>query len=449
MRELLRQRAPSLLTKILRWRRLDRWELLLRRVGTLLFRMGIRVAGGAGVVPRQEEERSGFLIVSLSGHVGDTVMLMPLIETLHAMYPGEPMDAAVDVAGEQLLRMVPELRRVYGLRFSPGIPETLGMSSRRVMEVVRGFWREMRGCRPAVCLLPRWGDDVFRSAYLAALTGAGRRIGFASDVGVPRYRGARYRDRLLTEAIGGGHGIHEPMRMLRLLTASGLARSGTPLPRSETTVGALVRIAKQGDWRGIAARIGMREDRPFAVIAPGTTQARKIWPIERWVAVTAELLGSGLEVVVLSGRQDAGIARALHEASGGMTRLAAGVTSLPESVTLLGHAAAFAGSDSGPGHIAGALGVPCAILFIGSREADGDDPFSPERNRPMGPYVGVCQPRCATAPCVGSCEATMAHCILEITLGEVMEALRTQMRRKEQVEGGREEIAMGSGWSGA
>lgn len=436
----MRDRSSGGATGALRRWQPEAWEGRLRRLGTAAFRVGVAVARALGVLPGSRG-RSGFLIVALSGHVGDTVMLMPLIEALRERFPAEPIDCAVDAAAAPLLRMLPEVRSVYGLRFSPGPLEELGASRRRVAEVVREFWREMRAARPAVCLVPRWGDDLFRSAYLALLTGAPRRIGFASDVGAPRYRTATYRDGLLTEAVRGGSGMHEPMRFLHLLTAAGLAGDGAVLPRSEDRVPGLMRIAERGDWAAIARRFGIGEGQRFGVIAPGTTQPKKIWPVDRWVEVVRSLQAWGLEVVVLSGRQDAGLARELHEACGGTTRLAAGVTSLPESVTLLSRATAFAGSDSGPGHLAGALGVPCAILFIGAKGVDADDPFSPERNRPMGPYVGTCQPGRAVTPCVGACGADEAHCILTISVRDVTETLQAAIERRELAEGRREPLA--------
>ena len=129
----------------------------------------------------------------------------------------------------------------------------------------------------------------------------------------------------------------------------------------------------------------------------------------------------GPEIVILSGPGDADVARQLYTSDNRQAILVAGVTTLTESVTLMSHAAMFLGNDSGPGHIAGALGVPTLIVMASHEECRPSGPSSPTRIRPFGPHVVCCQPKHCLSPCDDYCTADAAHCITGISVEEALD----------------------------
>jgi len=362
------------------------------------------------------------LIVNLTPYLGDTVMQIPMIEALRAANPGARIDYAVEESAAPLLRMMSELDNVYALRLGRIPPVGLRPAMSRGLLVVREYWKHMRSCAPTVCLLPRWGDDLFRSMVLAYLTGAPRRIGFSWSV-VADARPAPYRDAFLTDICHGGRGQHEPIRFCHLANHAGLIPHAFLDRFSTGVVPSLQRIAATPDWEQLAERLCVRADAPFAVIAPGASQPKRLWPLERWADVMAELRTRGLHVVLLSGPSDADLAHDLQKRSGGWASLAAGQTTLIESLALLARAKLFIGNDSGPGHMAGSLGIPTVVLFVATTEASPDDPNSSVRIRPVGPNVAECLPARNLEPCQGACRAESAHCIRVIEVRDVLKAV--------------------------
>jgi len=104
--------------------------------------------------------------------------------------------------------------------------------------------------------------------------------------------------------------------------------------------------------------------RKEAVVAvhPGSGGQRKCWPLERYRDLTRELTARGIRVLLLCGPADIDIARAFDQ------RLPPGaVLAEPRELWtlagLLQRADLFIGNDSGPGHMAAAVGTPTISLF--------------------------------------------------------------------------------------
>jgi hypothetical protein len=114
------------------------------------------------------------------------------------------------------------------------------------------------------------------------------------------------------------------------------------------------------------------------VIHPGAGGADKCWPVERYAELAVRLKGEGRSVRILIGE----VERERWPAQQ-IERLAA-VAQLKQPATLvdllweISTAARFVGNDSGPGHLAGILGVPTLSLF---------GPTDPSRWHPLGPAV--------------------------------------------------------------
>jgi ADP-heptose:LPS heptosyltransferase len=365
------------------------------------------------------------LIVNLTPHLGDAIMLMPLIEALRKANPQARIEFAVEQGGAPLLQQMSELDHVYALSLGSAPPITFWMSVHRALSVTREYWRHMRHATPTICLLPRWGDDLFRSAALAYLTGAPQRIGFSWDV-ASHATPASYRDKLLTQAIHSGSGLHDPQRFCLPAIEAGLLSNADITSIGQQAIPALQHIAATIDWPTLQHRLGL-PNQPFAIIAPGASMARRMWPLDRWTQIFEALEARGFHVILLAGKSDASVAQDLWQRTGKRATLVAGATTLVESVALIAHATLFLGSDSGPGHVAGALGISSIILFVAVLGADPDGPSSPERVHPTGPNVLCITPPHTLPPCEGSCLADAPHCITLIEPQAVLQAIDAAM----------------------
>jgi ADP-heptose:LPS heptosyltransferase len=400
------------------------WAFMIWRL-----RPGMRMLEAVGILSPARvgmSDRQRFLVVYLTKHLGDLVLLLPMIQALRASHPDACIEIAVQGTAVSLFQMLPEVDHVWGFDVPGGCAkdsmEALVLSWRITVQYLK-LMADIP--RPTVCVVPRWLEDGLRSGDLAYLTRAPRRVGFEMMSLSERLP---FAERTLTERVSGGDNLREAAKAVYLLQCVGLLPNGDVGAISNRPVVGLKEIARQSDWHELSERLGVPVDADFAVIAPGATQARRRWPLERWAVVGQMLHDFGMVIVVLSGPDDAHIAldlnQALRSAAKGKSIVVAGITSIAETVTLVAHSRIYMGADSGPGHIAGGLAVPTVIQFIAAPGSDPNGGHSPERFRPAGPNVIAVAIPHTIPPCVGACSADCQHCILTIETEDMLKAVR-------------------------
>ena len=108
---------------------------------------------------------------------------------------------------------------------------------------------------------------------------------------------------------------------------------------------------------------------PYAVLVPGAAPHRpeKRWPAERFGELARQLQGRGLRPVVVGAGADRKLAAVIQGACPETLDLT-GHTSLLDLGGLLARAALAVGNDTGPMHLAAAVGCPCLVLFSGASD---------------------------------------------------------------------------------
>jgi heptosyltransferase-1 len=102
----------------------------------------------------------------------------------------------------------------------------------------------------------------------------------------------------------------------------------------------------------------------YAVIIPGSAQTSKCWPAERFAALVDRLTADhGLTVAATGSRAERPTIEEIRRLSKHPVVNLASQTSLPELVEVLRGARLVVSNDTGPGHIAAALGRPLVMLF--------------------------------------------------------------------------------------
>jgi heptosyltransferase I len=161
--------------------------------------------------------------------------------------------------------------------------------------------------------------------------------------------------------------------------------------------------------RAVLAREGIDSDR-YAVVIPGSAQVSKCWPPERFAALVDRLASEhGLAIAATGGKSESAMIEKIRRLAKHPPANLAGRTSLPELVEVLRRAKLVVSNDTGPGHIAGALGRPLVMMFSWS---------NPLR---VGPYG---RPQCIVARDISSRglanrSRNPQHSIQNITLEEV------------------------------
>lgn len=205
-----------------------------------------------------------------------------------------------------------------------------------------------------------------KSAIAAWLSGAGRRIGKAGDDG-------RELSRWFHNELVECSGSHVIEHYLELLKPLGIKSPEVRFELPERDVDAQV-AEEFVRSNGLAGR-------RVAILNPGAGWPSKVWPAERYGELARHLAKvHGLaSVAVWGGASELPLAEAIVAASGGKAILAP-ATSMRELAALCRRAAMFVGSDTGPMHLAVAVGTP-TISLHGPSQAEWCGAYGPENIR--------------------------------------------------------------------
>lgn len=282
--------------------------------------------------------------------LGDAVMTLPALEALRRLWPHAALGVVAPEGLAPLWRMEPAVEAV----------EPFGPSG--------GFGRLLEDCRLASRLRKgRWEVAVvlpnsFHSALVPALGGIPRRVGFATDG-----RGWLLTDPLAkTESLKAHHQVEHYMALIRSLGYEGPTPPVRLRVSEEKLRWAEEALSGLGDGQG---------GRPLVGIHPGATYGpAKRWFPERFAAV-AESTARELEarILVLGGPGEAPWADKLASALPGRVADWTGRTDVSELAALLARLDLLVCNDSGPMHLAAAVGTPVVAVF-GSSEPSQTGP---------------------------------------------------------------------------
>ena len=139
---------------------------------------------------------------------------------------------------------------------------------------------------------------------------------------------------------------------------------------------------------------------PRLVVHPGATDPRRRWPVERFAEVAAAVAGRGVEVVVVGDASDRDAAAAIvaHAADPRVTSLADAI-GLPALVDLLEDSDVVLANDSGPRHVAMAVGTATVGVFWAPNMVNAA-PVARRRHRAHPCWTNRC-PRCGAPLAAG------------------------------------------------
>jgi len=334
-----------------------------------------RLCDCAGISGCREKPR--ILITRLS-HIGDCVTSLPLLPAIRSAFPCAMIGWVVEKPSDQFLKNHPLLD--YVLPLGRG-----WMKSPRRLLAIGG---ELRRMKFDLVLDPQ---GLTKSSLLGWLSGAPRRIGFASPVG----REASLW--LHNQRVRPRHS-HVVLRTLELLRPLGIAPACIDTQTTELTKGkkksGLVKtypsqtvckslphpeiefqfphdVNAVQKMNAYTQQAGLGER--FAVINPGAGWDSRLWPASRYGEVAAYLAQRHAmpTVVVWAGEREHDWAEKIVAASGngGHCQIAP-PTNLLELAALLHRGSFYIGSDTGPMHIAAAVGTPCITLHGTTRPED-------------------------------------------------------------------------------
>lgn len=348
------------------------------------------------------------LIVKLSA-IGDVIHTMPALVALRRQYPQAHISWVVEEAGASVLRGHPALDRLI---VWPRRAFAADMKHGRWGRALGGFRTVLGQVRDREYDLILDFQALLKSGLWVWLARGRRKVGFGR--GMEHAEGSYL---FLNERVPPvSMEVHALDRGLILLEHAGVPRGPVDyqFPRDATA---------ESEVADFLAAAGVAPDADLVVMHPIARWRTKLWKNDGFAAVADELHSQGVRVVLSGGREDAAVLDDIaarmqtpvlrFDGRGGLLHLAA----------LCRRARAMVSTDTGPMHLAAAIGIPVIALF---------GPTAPNRTGPHGEQHVVIRSGVECSPCFKRhCQSTVVEefgCMKRIEAGEVVQAVVNKLR---------------------
>ncbi|HEY64611.1 MAG TPA: glycosyltransferase family 9 protein [Caldilineae bacterium] len=314
------------------------------------------------------------ILVIRPDHIGDVLFITPALARLRERYPSAHITAMVGPWARPILAFNPDIDALWTCPF-PGFTRQSKKSPWQPYCLLRRYAALLRASNFDAAIILR--DDHWWGALLAAWASIPFRIGYD----VPEVRP------FLTKIRAESSQAHEVVRNLHLIDPDlhPITPDTWPLRFTPTATDSI--------WADDLLRSIDATSSPLVVIHPGSGAPVKAWRVSAWARVADALIDRHqVRILITGGKHEQDLAQAVADAMKGPSVVLAGQTTLGQLAALMGRCALALGPDSGPLHLAVAMGTPTVHLF---------GPADPRRFGPWG------DPQChrvitsdwACAPC--------------------------------------------------
>ncbi len=329
------------------------------------------------------------LVIKLD-HLGDVILATPVFSNLHQAYPNAELHALTGTWGRVVLERHPDVHAVFNYN-SPAFDRTgQSTSLKQAFQV----YREL--CRQKYDLVVELRGD-WRTTWFALLRFTPHRLSRAALQIKNKFGFSQF------------SGIHETTRNLDLLRHAGIP---TPIQNATFSV-----TTEDEKWASDFLAIHKIDKQgPRVAIHPGSPIPLKRWLPERYAELADWLIAQkGTQILFVGVKDEAPIVTEIQSRMKGISLNIAGETTLTQLASILRTCNVFIGNDSGPMHLAAAVGTPTIGLY---------GPGDPTRFAPIGVACRTIRHKLDCPPCLGTtCRFGKDGCMSEIQVTDVIEVL--------------------------
>lgn len=325
------------------------------------------------------------LIVKPSS-LGDVVHSLPFLNALKRCFPEAEIHWVIAHGFEGLLKGHPMINRLWVIK------KDSWRKIRNAPHTIRDVKLLFRQLKQEKYDLVIDLQGLLRSGIIASSSRSPVRIGFHE---------AREGSRIFyTHTVQGGKDVHAVDRYLKVAEFLGCDISDIRFPFPPI---------KSSSASGLQPSASHALDR-YAVIVPGARWRTKRWPAKQFGKLASLL---PIKTAIVGSRSDIKMADEIVSLSNGKALSLAGKTDLLDLIEVLRQARFVVSNDSGPMHIAAALGIPVFAIF---------GPTDPLRTGPYGKGHTIIRPGLSCAPCFKkSCDDL--KCMKRISADEVFQII--------------------------
>ncbi len=384
-------------------------------IGASLFGILLRLGpiGQRHVPLRPQTFRPRRILVLRMDLIGDLVLSLPVVRLLKKTYPEAEIDLLALPSSAQIIEHDPDIANV--ITYDPNI-------WRRPKALLEGKnWREARTLRHklqnrqydlAVSVFGPW------AALLAVVSGAKRRVGFGKE----SYLG------FMTDSVPGAHWttgdhLHEVDYCLKLAQAVG----AKPEPNDRVPT-LFVTSQTSMEAEQLLQQAGVQFNKPIIACHVSSNNGQsKRWPIPYWTKLIDQLIREdGANVILTGASGDLPLIETIQQRAHEQPINLAGKTSLAQLAAMLKRADLVITGDSGPMHIAAAVGTPLIAIH---------GPTDPAMSGPVGPKATVLRSDIWCSPCYtakgrpADCRFFTTQCMKDITPEQVLSIIHDKLQQ--------------------
>jgi heptosyltransferase-2 len=343
------------------------------------------------------------IMVRATNWIGDAVLSLPALAALRASFP----------KAEIVLVAKPWVGELYWNH--PALSRQIVYDAEGQHRGARGFWRLVQSLRAERFDLALLLQNAFHAAWMAWCAGIPVRIGYARDS----------RRVLISNAVDVPPPVaygHQAYYYLQLLFRAGLIDKPEAVREIRLY---LAESEKKWATRKLAA-LGLGGPRFLVGLNPGASFGpAKCWLPERYAALADRLIGAlDADVLIFGSRAERPLAETIAQAMKHTPVVVAGETTLRQLMALLGECRLVVTNDSGPMHLAAALGLPLVAIFGSTNE---------RATGPVGSRVRIVKRPVACSPCgLRECPIDF-RCMESVSVDDVYRSALELVHEREKV----------------
>jgi heptosyltransferase II len=321
------------------------------------------------------------ILVRLPNWLGDMVMSVGMIHQLPHFFPGAEVSVIAKKGIHELLDYFPPLKHRF-------------VFSKEEYDGVRGLWtfgREIRRTQKFDLFISL--PDSFSSALMGYATATKKRVGYKKEG----------RNMLLTVSYNKAKGLHR-------------AEEYVQLPERYS--------GKQREEIDVSLHHHFRKKDHLVININSEASSRRLTTAKAVEVIDAARKTFANEIVLIGGQKEKefveGVCQKLQDREG--ITVVAGKTSLQELVEILATAKLMLTTDSGPAHLANALGTETIVLF-GAGNENNTAPYRKDKVQVIRLGKLSCEP-CTKNVCI---QFGTPQCLELLETAAIMEAMKTKM----------------------
>ena len=338
------------------------------------------------------------IVVRATNWVGDAVMTIPALRALRRLLPDAEISLVVRPWAKDLFAD------------ADFIDDLITYDRKGMFSVVPQI-RQWRRRKFDLALL---FQNAFEAALIPFLAGVPLRLGYATEgrkgllthpVDPPDWRATK----------------HEVFYYLYLVAALEHFLFGTNTVCEKDPEASLEISEARKDAARTLLRLHKVGEGNVVAICPGSINSRaKRWPAERYANLADRLLEDHQQVVLIGSKEELEVSSEVVNQMRHKPVVLTGKTTLEQITSILGVVDLVITNDTGPAHIAAALGRPTLVIF---------GPTNPLTTRPFAPQAEILRHPPDCAPCMLRDCPIDHRCMTAITVEEVFERSRSLLKR--------------------